>query len=248
MLDQLRQWTRRLARASQSTRHSTRHSAHLGDRLAELPAPLTLSEVNEFDTVRLVVLDLETSGLNTNRDLVLAIGAVAIEHGCIPFDDQFETVLRQPELKQDDTVLIHGLGPETLARGVPSPDGLVDFLCWAGPAVFIAFHAPFDQRMLERALKAHLGIRPTYTWLDMADILPALFPDAKVGPGRLDNWLHHFQLDVSNRHNAAADAMVTAELMLIAIHQARAQAITTLPELAEKARLLRRLKNNRQGF
>lgn len=237
MFDKLSEWARR---------RLTPHSPD--DAPVDLPAPPSLSDFLELPDTRMVVLDLETSGLNVSKDLVLAIGAVAIEQGRIDFADQFERVFHQPTLKQDDTVLIHGLGPETLARGVPPREGLLDFLRWAGPAAFIAFHAPFDKRMLGRALKAHCGMNPKYVWLDLADLLPALFQDAEVGPGRLDNWVEYFNLDVSERHNASADALATAELMLIALRQARAQAIETLPQLAEKARLHRRLRENRQGF
>ncbi|MEZ0197906.1 3'-5' exonuclease, partial [Pseudomonas qingdaonensis] len=46
-------------------------------RLARLPKPVPLG-VCTLREQRWVVLDLETSGLNPNRDQVLSIGAVAI--------------------------------------------------------------------------------------------------------------------------------------------------------------------------
>jgi DNA polymerase-3 subunit epsilon len=42
------------------------------------------------------VLDLETSGLNLNRDQVLSIGAVAIEDGAIDLGHPFERTLHRP--------------------------------------------------------------------------------------------------------------------------------------------------------
>lgn len=235
MLKRLVSWTRR--------RSAT---AHQLERLEQLPAAPALAELGEFADVRLVVVDLETSGLNTRKDVVLAVGAVAIQRGAIDLTDQFEVVFRQPGLKQDDTVLIHGLGPETLAKGVAPEKGLLDFLDWAGAAAFVAFHSPFDQRMLERALQAELGVNRPYVWLDMAAVLPLLFPRAEVGPGRLDDWADYFKLNISNRHNASADALATAELMLIAIHEARAQGIVTLAQLEKKTRIFNRLKASRR--
>jgi DNA polymerase-3 subunit epsilon len=41
-----------------------------------------------------VVLDLETTGLNLNKDRVLSIGAVVIEDGAIDFSQQFERTLQ----------------------------------------------------------------------------------------------------------------------------------------------------------
>ena len=53
-------------------------------RLQELRAPGALGE-NTLRDQRWVVLDLETSGLNLNRDQVLSIGAVVIEDGAVDF-------------------------------------------------------------------------------------------------------------------------------------------------------------------
>ena len=51
-------------------------------RLAALPAP-AMPDARPLQQQRFVVLDLETSGLNTRRDRVLSIGAVVIEDGAI---------------------------------------------------------------------------------------------------------------------------------------------------------------------
>ena len=222
--------------------------AHQLEYLEKLPQLPALQDFEELTDGRLVVVDLETSGLNTRKDIVLAIGAVAIEQGAIDLTAPFEVVLQQPALKVDDTILIHGLGPETLASGVAPEEGLRDFLDWAGAAVLVAFHSPFDQRMLERALRSELGISRKYVWLDMAMILPALFTGAAVGQGQLDDWLAYFKLDISNRHNASADALATAELLLIAIREARNQGIDSLAGLEEKARYYKRLYVSRRRF
>ena len=97
---------------------------------------------------RWVVLDLETSGLNPHRDLVLSIGAVAIEDGAIDFAQQFERTLHRPEQKTNASVLIHGLGPSALAAGCDPAGALLDLLEFIGDSPVLAFHAPFDQRML----------------------------------------------------------------------------------------------------
>ena len=78
--------------------HATRQ------RLARLPKPAPLG-VCTLREQRWVVLDLETSGLNTNRDQVLSIGAVAIEDGAIDFAQQFERTLYRPTQKTNASVL-----------------------------------------------------------------------------------------------------------------------------------------------
>ncbi|MDX5297970.1 MAG: 3'-5' exonuclease [Gammaproteobacteria bacterium] len=217
----------------------------LAARLSALPCASPPDDQRLAD-VRWVVVDVETTGLNLLRDQVIAIGGVAVTGCTLPLGDQFEAVLRRPELDTQATVLLHGLGAQALAEGEVPELALGDFFAWAGAAVMCAFHAPFDQRMLERALR-NLGARlPRYRWMDMADVLPALFPDAVVGDGRLDDWAAHFGLGASARHHAAADAQLTAELLLIALREAHRQAIETTAQLAEKVQICRRLRRQRQ--
>ena len=92
-------------------------------RLSRLPKPTPLG-VCTLREQRWVVLDLETSGLNPNRDQVLSIGAVAIEDGAIDFAQQFERTLHRPLQKTNASVLIHGLGPGALAAGCDPAEAL----------------------------------------------------------------------------------------------------------------------------
>lgn len=209
---------------------------------SDLPAPKRPAGQHLSDQ-RLIVLDLETTGLNPAKDEVIAIGAVAIDGLAIPLRDQFDLILRRPELDISETVLIHGIGPDALTRGHETEDALVRLLHWMNGDPILAFHAAFDQGFLERALKTRVGYSVGHTWLDVAEILPAIFPDTVAGKGRLDDWVDCLGLAVSQRHHAAADAMATAELTLIALHRAIRKDITTLAQLKEKIRLGRRIKH-----
>ncbi len=195
-------------------------------RLAQLPKPAPLSE-GALRSQRWVVVDLETSGLNLNRDQVLSIGAVVIEDGAVDFSQLFERTLQRPETKLSPSVLIHGLGPSAIAAGSDPVEALLDFMEYVGDSPLLAFHAPFDQHMLSRALKDSLGYRLTHPFLDVADIAPLLCPEAPIREAGLDDWIKHFHLEVGERHHASADALATAELMLILFSRARQQSIDT---------------------
>lgn len=194
---------------------------------------------------RLVVLDLETTGLNVYRDQVLSIGAVAIEQGAIDMGQQFECTLYRPGHKVTEAVLLHGIAPSEIAQGCAAADGLLDFLEFAESSVLFAFHAPFDQRMLSRSLKQDLSYRLQHKFIDVAEMAPMLCPEASAGRGGLDDWLRHFNLNNSERHNAAADAQATAELLLILLSKARQQGIQTLNELNTRLGHWRRLQHSR---
>ena len=96
---------------------------------------------------------------------------------------------------------------------------------FVGDSPVLAFHAPFDQHMLGRALKEHLGHKLQQVFLDVADIAPLVCPQAQIREAGLDEWIEWFKLEVFERHNASADALATAELALILFSRARGQQI-----------------------
>lgn len=231
MLDSLKRWI------------DKRRSGSIGEHdLNNLPAPKIPGEQSLSDC-RLIVLDLETTGLHMAKDEVIAIGAVAIRGGAIPLDDQFDLILKRPELDIRETVLIHGIGPEALTQGHETEDALLHLLEWMDGDPILAYHSAFDQKFLEKTLKSQLGYTRPHTWMDVADLMPAFFPDAQTGGKGLDHWADFFGLEVSERHHAAADALATAELTLIALNKARKDGVDSLKALNDKLRYHRRLQS-----
>lgn len=231
VLDQLKHWI------------DKQHGARADNQnLGNLPTPKVPGD-QLLSHSRLIVLDLETTGLNPFKDEVIAIGAVAINDGAIRLSDQFDLVLRRPELDISKTVLIHGIGPEALTHGHETEDALLYLLEWMNGDPILAYHSAFDQRFLEKTLRNQLGYRANHIWMDVADLLPASFPDTKTRGKSLDDWADAFGLEVSARHQALADAMATAELTLIALNKAHKDKIQTLQVLVNKLRYYRRLQN-----
>jgi DNA polymerase III subunit epsilon len=208
-------------------------SAQVQQRLMQLPVVTELSECTLREQ-RWVVLDLETTGLNLHKDRVLSIGAVVIEDGAIDFAQQFERTLQCRELKISPSVLIHGLAPSAIAAGSDPAEALLELMEFIGDSPVLAFHAPFDQHMLGRALKAHLGHKLQHVFLDVADIAPLVCPQAQIREAGLDDWIEWFKLEVFERHNASADALATAELALILFSRARAQQIHSPRNLQQR--------------
>lgn len=215
----------------------------LQQRLERLPAMAELGDCSLREQ-RWVVLDLETTGLNLNKDRLLSIGAVVIEDGAIDFSQQFERTLQCTELKLGPSVLIHGLGPSAIAAGSDPAQALLEFMEFVGDSPVLAFHAPFDQHMLGRALKEHLGYKLQHPFLDVADIAPLLCPQAHIREAGLDEWIDWFKLEVFERHNASADALATAELVLILFSRARQQQIHSPLNLQQR---LSQWKRRRQA-
>lgn len=180
---------------------------------------------------RIVVVDVETSGLSLAEDRLIAIGAVAIHAGRIAFADSFDVLLRQEVTSDKANILVHGIGGTAQRTGLPPEEALLAFLEYLGGAPLFAFHVAFDETMLRKACRRFLGIEFRHTWADLAYLLPELFPEYAQKHHALDDWLKHFSIGNDARHNALADALATAQLGLIALRAARAQRATDFKAL-----------------
>ena len=169
----------------------------------------------KLDSSRMVVLDVETSGLNLAKDNLIAIGAVAIINGKIALEDNFEMVLQQASSSNKQNILIHGISGDTQTGGQAPAEVLLAFLEYLQNDPLIAFHVTFDETMLCRAIKQHLGFVFKHDWLDLAYVTPGLYPQQARQFRALDDWLNHFRIQNYARHNALADALSTAQLFMV---------------------------------
>lgn len=196
---------------------------------------------------RWAVLDVESSGLDPRRDRLIAVAAVALRFDSgqprIHLGDSFEVVLRQPDLPPDKAnILLHGIGVGAQREGGEPQAALRSLEHWLAGAPLVAFHAAFDEALVQRAMQSMLGHRLINPWLDLEPIAAALQP--KVPARSLDEWLQHFGIACAQRHQAAADTLATAELLLKLWPAARAQLSSVdygaLQRLAAQGRWLQR--------
>jgi len=166
---------------------------------------------------RWVVLDVETSGLDPRQDRLLAIAAVCIHVNQdqslrIDIFDSFEAVLKQDLASDKDNILLHGIGAHAQMTGEDPRQVLRNFERWVGDAPLLAFHAAFDESMIQRAYQYQLGYKLKNAWIDVEPLVSAAYPEVKARS--LDQWMEHLGIECAVRHQAAADTFATAELML----------------------------------
>lgn len=207
------------------------------------------------EPARWVVVDVETTGLDPHRDRLLAVAAVAIERQGdalrVRPSDSFEAVLRHeiaPGAAPDrHNILLHGIGTGAQRNGAEPAAVLRAFADWAdrdGTAPRLGFHVAFDRAVIERqwrAQRAALGAPPGAAWIDLEPLAALAHPEVKARA--LDEWLDHFGIGCLQRHNAAADALATAELLLRLWPRLRKECsgrVAELAKLAEASRWLRR--------
>lgn len=217
-------WLGRLAR---------RKPALAGEQAAALAAYRSLPPPDRnagLAAQRVVVVDVEASGLNPRTDRLISIGAVAVEGGLVRLGASFGTVLRQDRPSPEANILVHRIGGAAQTGGREPAAALLDFLAFSRKDPLVAWHAGFDRMLIERAARAALGCKPGNEWLDLAVLAPALLP-GRAAARSLDDWLAACGIEIHDRHNALADAVATAMLLLTVLEEARRQGISGWPAL-----------------
>lgn len=179
-----------------------------------------------LEAARWVVIDCETSGLDIARDRLLSVAAVGVTGGRVQLAEVFAALVAQAEPSAPENMLVHGIGGDAQRAGRALKDvvsGLQSFLADGQP---VAFHAPFDAGILKRH-----GLKVSRAWLDLAVLAPALFPERGKRDSTLDHWLAQFGIPARGRHDALGDAFATAQLLLVALEEAKRQRAATVQAL-----------------
>jgi DNA polymerase III subunit epsilon len=203
-------------------------------RWRALPEP---SPHTRIEDARFVVIDVETTGLDVHRSDLLSVGLVPVYLDGIELGGLTEILVRRENNGFNrETLVVHGITPTESAAGVDTEEALTRVLEHVEKSWLVAFHADFDRAMLGRATRRHLGVKLTNPFLDMAWLLPAFHPEASRGLQSLDDWLGHFGIPAPARHRASGDALVTGELLLMVLAEARRRDIPDVRALIRLAR------------
>jgi DNA polymerase III subunit epsilon len=167
---------------------------------------------------RWVVLDVETSGLDTSSAQLLAIAcnAVTIDWSSrqmtLAPGDSFEVTVKPTTLVTEKAnILVHNIGQQSQAEGVAISEALQMFMAYASSAPLLAFHAAFDERIMSTCVKREFNIQLPNEWLDIAMLCKATHPTVQAES--LDEWLAYFGIVCAKRHQASADAWSESEVL-----------------------------------
>lgn len=169
------------------------------------------------EAIRFLVCDGEMSGLDARQAELLSLGWVPVEQGEIVLGAAVQLLL-QPRGGVGQSAVVHGLRDCELSDARALDDGLRQFLKAAEGAVLVFHHAPLDLAFLDRACRQAFGaplLLPTVDTLALERRrLARRNQTLEQGALSLGGCRARYGLPPHRAHDALADAVATAELLL----------------------------------
>ena len=194
-----------------------RRSVSPGPMADFLATPLPSRHTNVRD-LEFVVLDLEMTGLNPQRDQIASLGYVIIRNHRIGLDHAHHQLI-QIDDSVAQSATIHGIVDADLVDAAPLDAALSDLLDVLAGRVLVLHHAPLDLSFLNAACRQLWGA-PLVT--HVVDTLAMAHQrhhhgthrEPTDGELRLHALRAQYGLPRYRAHNALSDALATAELFL----------------------------------
>jgi len=165
-------------------------------------------------STRFLVLDCEMSGLDVKRCHLLSLGWAVIEHGRI-INSSGKHLLIHAEKGTGDSSKIHGLMDSSIAGARSAAAVLMLLIEQMQGAVLVFHHAPLDIRFLQKEAIENFHCPLLFTYLDTMHIEKRrIHIQGKTKGLRLSQCRERYGLVSGSQHNALADAVATAELLL----------------------------------
>ena len=184
-----------------------------------------------------LIFDTETTGLDPKKAQLLSLGAVEVHQETIRVDRSLELTAFAPHTEIRDQVAIHGITRQDLRQGVDEVEMMKHWFGFIGNAVLVAHHTAFDLAMLNQISQKLFRIKHKNISLDTAHLARRLehgttLPEyIKAEDYSLDRLCERYAILPEDRHTAAGDALITAQLLLKLLAKARKSSINTYGEL-----------------
>ncbi|MEX0337084.1 exonuclease domain-containing protein [Vibrio tubiashii] len=193
----------------------------------QVPLPADLNSVFNFESVPVdanakgldyLVLDLETTGLDAESDLILSMGWVEVSNGVIDLSTAKHFYLSNESQIKPETAVINHITPQMLEDGISIHDAMKTLFEVAQGKVLVAHSCSVENSFIQRYLSYRFQLNAVpLMWLDTLCIEKKLARainnhqdlDVSLGATR-----ERYQLPEYIEHNALMDAVATAELLL----------------------------------
>lgn len=212
-------------------------------RFLDAPQP---SDRMPLDEVRLLAVDMETTGLDPRRDRVLSVGFVPVDGDRIVLGGAGSTLVRPPPRDRDDddegvgqSATVHGLTDDVVAVG-SDPAKVLDMVFAAlDGRVLLAHFSRIEIDFLGALCRSVYGTRAPLPAVDTLElhlrVLAGEQGRASTVPGHdeLRLWAarERYGLPAASAHDALGDALACAELYLAQVAELSERGVRTLGDV-----------------
>jgi DNA polymerase-3 subunit epsilon len=222
------------------------------DAYLQIPMP---DPATPWREAGLCVLDLETTGLDSPDDEIVAFATMPVDGGRARVGGAHSRLVRPRRMPGPDSIRIHGLRGEDLVGAPPLSEVLDELLVALAGRALVAHVASLEERFVRGAM-LRAGISFCNPVIDTYALAAELYSRRRVpGPRaiRLAGLARELGLPVHRPHDAAGDVLTTAQVFLALATELDAiepQTIGSLCELRHRSgpwhtvrRALRRLRS-----
>ena len=194
-----------------------------------------IPQLRSIEQLDFVVLDTETSGFDLTNDHVLSFGAVKIQDLKIKISQSIE-LFPTSQKAPNQTVKIHGIldQKERVSLEVFT-ESVMSFI---GNGIVVGHHVGFDLEMLIRIFKEFGLEKFPNPVLDTMSLAIRLDHGPLADSNQLnredyslDSLCERFGIEMDDRHTAAGDSFLTAQLLIKLLAIAKKKGITTAGKL-----------------
>ena len=168
--------------------------------------------------LRLLALDLETTGLDPSTDHILSVGFVPIDGRQVVLSGA-EHLLCRADVEVGQSAAVHGITDDALAGGIDLRTLVERVAAALTGRVLLAHHAAIETGFLSAACERELGVPLPMTAVDTMELQSRVLrshagEDLPPGALRLSTARAHVGLPRYAAHEALTDALACAELYL----------------------------------
>ena len=179
------------------------------------------NDVDDMPTVRgtmdvpfsgeYVCFDLETTGLDAQRDVITEIGAVVLKNGQVT-DEIFSTFVDPERPMNPEIIRLTGITDEMVKGAPKQAEAIRQFLAFVNGRPLAAHNAGFDVGFLSEGCR-RCGIPFEATAVDTLPLAQALLPH--LSKHKLDVVADHLGLPAFHHHRATDDASTVAYMLAV---------------------------------
>ena len=197
-----------------------------------------IPSIRPIRQLNFVVIDTETTGLDAQKDFIISFGGIKVKNYSMNLQSTRELYL-DFQIQNRESIKVHEIIYPV--KTIPLKDFGKEVLDYISSDIIVGHHIGFDLMLLEKALKSFGLKKMLNPVLDTQYLAIRLekgphfdFSMAKPGEYALDNLCERHGIALDDRHTAAGDAFLTAQLLMKLLKVAEKKGINDFGRLFRK--------------